>query len=347
MSVIVTISGSPTVPSRTDAVVDHLARRGQVRGHQVHDVALRDLPADALVRGQVDHPAVAEAIAWVKRADAVIIGTPIFQAAYSGLLKIFLDVLPRGAFAGKDVLPIATGGSLAHAAVVDYALVPVLRALQPGFLAQGRFVHAPQVVLHPGGGAVLAPEALNDLGRVGSEFVARIERREVSPVPAQGEPVAREVEIDDPALGPMLEELKVEYGTRYASGTPNELLTEVPIEDFSRENGGAFVLLERKGVAVAGGALRRHSRDVAEVKRMWTAHSVRRQGLARRVLVELEEQAGRLGYSRLYLTTGPRQPEARELYLSSGYRQLFDTDAAPNGPLPFEKSLVRAAALAG
>ena len=46
-----------------------------------------------------------------------------------------------------------------------------------------------------------------------------------------------------------------------------------------------------------------------------------------------------LGYPRLYLTTGPRQPEAVGLYLRAGYTPLFDPAAEATGPLPFEKWL--------
>lgn len=44
---------------------------------------------------------------------------------------------------------------------------------------------------------------------------------------------------------------------------------------------------------------------------------------------------------RLFLTTGPRQPEARELYLRTGFGPLFDVGADPEtiGPLPFTKQL--------
>jgi polar amino acid transport system permease protein len=59
------------------------------------------------------------------------------------------------------------------------------------------------------------------------------------------------------------------------------------------------------------------------------------------VLAELERTAAAAGYRRLYLTTGPRQPEAKGLYLAAGYTPLFDVTADPMtiGPLPFEKPL--------
>ena len=59
------------------------------------------------------------------------------------------------------------------------------------------------------------------------------------------------------------------------------------------------------------------------------------------VLKELEDQAARQGYRRVYLTTGFRQPEAVGLYLSHGYTALFDLHADPEtiAHLPFEKYL--------
>ena len=71
------------------------------------------------------------------------------------------------------------------------------------------------------------------------------------------------------------------------------------------------------------------------------------EGLNRGVLQELEDQAARQGYRRVFLTTGFRQPEAVGLYLSHGYTALFDT-SLPHETyrhLPFEKWL-RVAALA-
>lgn len=79
--------------------------------------------------------------------------------------------------------------------------------------------------------------------------------------------------------------------------------------------------------------------QTAELKRIWTHSAYRRQGLARRVLEVLEDEAARLGYQRVYLTTGPRQPEARGLYLAAGYTPLFDVTLPPAGPLPFEKGV--------
>jgi GNAT superfamily N-acetyltransferase len=153
--------------------------------------------------------------------------------------------------------------------------------------------------------------------------------------------------IDDPRAQPLFDGLEHEYGRRYRDviarigGSARDELKRYPASAFAAPD-GAFVLLLRDGLAIAGGAFMRHrDADTAEVKRVWTHHQLRRQGLARRVLIELEAQARRQGYRRIYLTTGFRQPEAVALYLNHGYRALFDLRADPETVvhLPFEKSL--------
>ncbi|MDM0089414.1 MULTISPECIES: GNAT family N-acetyltransferase [unclassified Variovorax] len=148
----------------------------------------------------------------------------------------------------------------------------------------------------------------------------------------------------DPRARPLLDELAFEYDSRYGDvlrepGEPREM-ERYPAHLFAPPHGN-FVLLLRDGVAVGGGAFMRHDERTAELKRMWTHSALRRQGLASKVLLELEAQVRRQGYERIYLTTGFRQPEAVGLYLGHGYTALFDPPEDPETPrkLPFEKQL--------
>ncbi len=147
----------------------------------------------------------------------------------------------------------------------------------------------------------------------------------------------------DARAQPLVEALTWEYQSRYGDywGEPaSKEMSRYPAELFAPPHGN-FVLLMRDGAAIAGGAFKRYDERTAELKRVWTHVDLRRQGLARRILVELEEQAARQGYTRIYLTTGFRQPEASGLYLSTGYTALFDVTADPEiyGSLPFEKDI--------
>lgn len=155
----------------------------------------------------------------------------------------------------------------------------------------------------------------------------------------------------DPRAKPLLEDLVVEYSTRYGDlvdrvgAAEEEVYHRYPAEAFEPPR-GSFLLILRDGVPIAGGGFMAHEDNgTAEFKRIWTDAAYRRQGLARRLCEALEVEAARLGYTRVFLTTGFRQPEATGLYHSMGYTALYDPDGdlAAQFKLPFEKSLERGA----
>lgn len=155
----------------------------------------------------------------------------------------------------------------------------------------------------------------------------------------------RYVLSSDPLAKPLLDDLEREYDTRYGEevfGEPASVeINRYPATAFA-EPDGAFLLLLEDGAPISGGAFFRFDEHTAEFKRVWTRRDRRGLGLARLVLTELEHEARRLGYGRVFLTTGPRQPEAVALYRGHGYTPLFDVTqpAAEIGVHPFEKSLV-------
>lgn len=129
MARILAIAGSPSHPSRTYGILEHSAKLLQQEGFHVDILSVRDLPAEDLVFGKYDSPALEQPKQLLAQADGVIIATPIYKAAYTGVLKTFLDLLPQKSLTGKVVLPIATGGTIAHLLSVEYALKPILGEL--------------------------------------------------------------------------------------------------------------------------------------------------------------------------------------------------------------------------
>jgi len=128
---IVLLGGSPSTPSTTWRLQQQVGERLAARGHRTIALHVRDLPAEALLRADVKDPAIAQAAALVRDADAIVVGTPVYKASFSGVLKAFLDLLPQDGLADKLVLPLATGGSQSHMLALDYALRPVLASLAP------------------------------------------------------------------------------------------------------------------------------------------------------------------------------------------------------------------------
>lgn len=147
------------------------------------------------------------------------------------------------------------------------------------------------------------------------------------------------VPADDPRVAPLHLGLTEEYVARYGPSAHDEMSRSAR-DEFAPPHGG-FLVLTLDGETVAGGGFRRHDVETAELKRIWTHPRRRRLGLASRVLAEIEQAARRLGYHRLYLTTGPRQPEASGLYGSVGYRRVPCRPAPADGrpALCFEKAL--------
>lgn len=162
---ITSISGSPSERSRSAWLTQFALTRLEGVATRSEHIAVRELPPTALLAGDAQEPGIAQAVDAVAGAGLVIIGTPIYKAAYSGLLKLFLDLLPADALRGKTVLPLATGGSAAHLLALDYALKPVLSALGARHVLDGVFATDAQLQRHEAGGYVPDPELLARLDR--------------------------------------------------------------------------------------------------------------------------------------------------------------------------------------
>lgn len=134
--VALAISGSPSSTSKSRRLLAYALERLE-RDYAVGRlVDLCDLPADALL-GRSRAPSVEAAIAAVAEAQILVVGTPVYRASFSGLLKVFFDLLPQDALAGKVVIPIATGGSLGHQLVLDHALRPLIASIGGVSVAPG------------------------------------------------------------------------------------------------------------------------------------------------------------------------------------------------------------------
>jgi len=158
MSTVLLLSGSPSPDSRTGVLLAHTAEWLAERGHEVQTLHVRDLPTSALLTSNTEHPAIRAAVSQVHRADGVIVASPVYRAAYSGLVKAFLDLLADNALARKVVLPLATGGTQGHLVAIDYALRPMLTAMGADRLVTGCFVL--DRLIQPGDdGGAIAPDA--------------------------------------------------------------------------------------------------------------------------------------------------------------------------------------------
>lgn len=176
------IAGSPSGNSRSAALLDAVTIRLVARGVHVERLQIRDLSPQALLLADAAHRTIAAAVDQVVRAQALVIATPVYKAAYSGVLKVFLDLLPQTAFKGKTVLPLATGGSPHHMLALDYALRPVLQSLSARHILPGVYATDSQVTLLPEGPHHLGAELETRL----DEAVATLYAESLRPPTATG-----------------------------------------------------------------------------------------------------------------------------------------------------------------
>lgn len=143
---------------------------------------------------------------------------------------------------------------------------------------------------------------------------------------------AREPPAHD-LIAAMVDELAQFYGRIDRPGMPS-----ATAEDFSPPDGVCIVgWLDGEPACV--GAVKRLGDGLAEIKRMYVAPAGRSRGVARALLAALEDQARELGYIRVRLDTGPRQPHAQSLYLAAGYREIADYNENPAASFWGEKQL--------
>jgi DNA-binding MarR family transcriptional regulator/GNAT superfamily N-acetyltransferase len=106
-----------------------------------------------------------------------------------------------------------------------------------------------------------------------------------------------------------------------------------------RPPNGAFVVAYLRGEAIGCGAVKHHSRNVTDIKRMWIAESARGLGLGRRLLEHLEGLAREHGSSEAHIETSDVLPEAIALYRSAGYVEVPPFNDEPFADRWFTKPL--------
>lgn len=156
MSVIL-LGGSPSSHSSCSRLLQHIGEKLTLHGWRTTRLEVRDLPGPALLRMDASDPELARALALIAEADVLVVATPIYKAAYTGMLKLFLDLLPQDGLRGKAVLPLATGGSQSHMLALDYALRPVLASMSARAILPSIYATSDQVAWDSERGTRLAP----------------------------------------------------------------------------------------------------------------------------------------------------------------------------------------------
>jgi FMN reductase len=129
-------SSTRLLADRVSAAVDRHLREAGIEP-QIAVIELRDQAKDLVnnLLAGFPSPGLQAALDAVLGADGLIAVTPIFSASYSGLFKLFFDLVERDGLAGKPVLIAATGGTARHSLALEHAMRPLFAYLNAAVVA--------------------------------------------------------------------------------------------------------------------------------------------------------------------------------------------------------------------
>src|SRR3954468_1759277 len=142
---LVVVTAGLSKPSSSRLLGDRLAAAGERHlgeaaiEPEIEGIELRDLAQELTNHMLTGFPApnLQAALDAVLGADGVIAVTPIFSASFSGLFKLFFDVIDRDGFDGKPVLIAATGGTPRHSLAIEHAIRPLFAYLKAATVPTG------------------------------------------------------------------------------------------------------------------------------------------------------------------------------------------------------------------
>lgn len=137
---VVAVSGGLNTPSKTESLVqnilDELSSAIEIQVHFVKLSEIGPLLGGAIYRHQLPEQVQLD-LEKIESADALIVGTPVYRASFTGLFKHLFDFVEQTALVDVPVLLAASGGSERHALVLEHQLRPLFSFFQAQTLPIG------------------------------------------------------------------------------------------------------------------------------------------------------------------------------------------------------------------
>ena len=108
---------------------------------------------------------------------------------------------------------------------------------------------------------------------------------------------------------------------------------------FAPPRGDFLIGIDSDGHALCCGGIKPLPDGACEFKRLYVRPAIRRQGIARELLAQLEGRARELGYETARLDTGPRQPHSERLFRDAGFQPIGNFNGNPMASFFGEKRL--------
>ncbi|HTC86182.1 MAG TPA: FMN reductase [Candidatus Acidoferrum sp.] len=195
---LVVVSAGLSQPSSTRLLADRLSTatdrhlRDAGVEPRIDVIELRDHAQDLtnhLLTG-FPSPTLQAAIDAVLASDGLIAVTPIFSASYSGLFKMFFDVIERDGLAGMPVLIGATGGTARHSLALEHAIRPLFAYMDAATVATAVFAATED---WGAGGVAADGNLVSRIDRAAGELAAAMVARTTPP---RADPYADPIPFD-------------------------------------------------------------------------------------------------------------------------------------------------------
>jgi FMN reductase len=122
MTYFLTLSGSPTKFSKSGFLLRTTGSILEQRAIEFRAIHAVDLPIGEDANRDLTDQFVADTADQVQQAAAILLLTPATKESSPTLLATLLEMLPENSFLNKPILLFATGGLLAHVAILERAL---------------------------------------------------------------------------------------------------------------------------------------------------------------------------------------------------------------------------------
>lgn len=130
--VVASINGSPHKPSRTQHLLAELCiAMGESIAMELYMIELCEAGADLFCASQRSNISAKgeDILRQAENAEILIVGTPVYHASYTGLLKQFFDLLDEDRIRGRIAVPVANGETPMHGLMLEHQMRPLFSSM--------------------------------------------------------------------------------------------------------------------------------------------------------------------------------------------------------------------------
>lgn len=142
---LILLAGSPRTDSRSTHIARQVAGKLEAANVRLRTFGVADFVSCDVLFARTDSRGAQQLHEQIQASSALIFSTPVYKAAYSGGLKLLIDLIPHDALRGKIVLAVASARAGRHFPSVQRAFDDLYRFFDVGLVVPSIFVLDEQI----------------------------------------------------------------------------------------------------------------------------------------------------------------------------------------------------------